>query len=387
VKYFAGGLAMTMMLVTVVLVIRHQTSEIQQTVKESAREAARQGVDAAVEHAPETAQKAAGRVLDDIFRPGQSRTPQDPTRTPPEQQKAPQEPSSKAPEEASSKPPEEPSSKAPDEQAKAPQERPRPTDSSPLPQLPVPRMDPVGIVGGILDTAAHAAKTVDDFGQEFLPIDDEQERELGREVHRIVLKNQKRIDNPSAEARFKELAGPILAIRGRKGVNYTFTFLNDPTVNAFSHVGGYIYIHKGLLEVARTDIELQFVLGHEIGHVDLKHVLRGFTYSLPIGKWSHEVVAQLAQIAYYRIAVGYNQELEFEADEYGFRRMLKIGRTRDEALAFPTHFARYAVEKGWDKGNRRSDSVPGGVLQEVQNHFKTHPPADQRLKRLEGLKV
>jgi hypothetical protein len=370
-KYFAGGLAMAIMLVIVVLVIRHETADIRETVRESAKEAAREGVDRAVEHAPETAEKTAGRVLDDILRPGQSRAPRDPARTPQEQQKAPQEPSSKARE----------------EQAKAPQERPRPTDSSPLPQLPLPRMDPVGVVGEILDTAAHAAKTVDDYGQEILPIDDEQERELGREVHRIVLKNQKRIDNPSTEARIKELAEPILAIRGRRGVNYTFTLLNDPTVNAFSHVGGYIYVHKGLLEVARTDVELQFVLGHEIGHVDLKHVLRGFAYSLPIGKWSHEVVAQLAQIAYYRIAVGYNQELEFEADEYGFRRMLKIGRTRDEALAFPAHFARYAVEKGWDKGNRRPASIPGGVLQEVQNHFKTHPPADQRLKRLEGLKV
>jgi len=319
-KYFAGGFAMAMMLVIVVLLIRRGTAEIRETVKESAKDAARAGVDRAVERAPEMAEKTAGRVLDVIFKPGQSRTP-------------------------------------------------------------------AGVVGEILDTTTHAAKTVDDFGQELLPIDDEQERELGREVHRIVLENQKRIDDPSTDAKIKQLAEPILAIRGRKGVNYTFTLLNDPTVNAYSHVGGYIYLHKGLLEVARSDIELQFVLGHEIGHVDLKHVLRGFTYSLPIGNWSHEVVAQLAQLAYCRIAVGYSQELEFEADEYGFRRLLKIGRTREEALSFPAHFARYAVEMGWDKGNRRPSSTPGAVLQEIQDHFRTHPPADQRLKRLEGLKV
>jgi hypothetical protein len=371
-KYFAGGLAMSLMLVIVVFVIRHETSEIRQTVKDSAKEAAREGVDAAVEHAPETAEKTAGRVLDDIFKPRQSRTPQDPAPAPSEQQKGPQEPSSKTPQ----------------EQAKAPQPGPKPTDSLPLPQMPsIPRIDPVGVVGEILDTATHAAKTVDDYGQEYLPLDDEQERELGREVHRIALKNQKRIEDPSTEAKLKELAEPIIAICGRKNVNYTFTIIHDPTVNAFSHVGGYIYVHKGLLEMARPDVELQFVLGHEIGHVDLKHVLRGFTYAVPIAKWSHEVVANLAQIAYHRIAVGYSQELEFEADEYGFRRMLKIGRTREEALTFPAHFARYAIEKGWDKTNRRSDAIPGAILQEIQDHFRTHPPADQRLKRLQGLKT
>ena len=359
-KYFAGGITTAAcMLVIVVLVIRHETAKMRQSLKTGAIEAARDGVDAAIERAPEAAAKTAGRVLDTVLKP-QSRTPQDPA----------------------------PQQKGPQEEAHAPPHTPGPTDSLPPPQNPMPpRIDPVGIVGGILDTATHTAKTVDDLAQAYLPLDDEQERELGREIHRIALRAQKCIEDPSIEAKIKELAGPIVAIRGRKNVNYTFTIIDDPNINAFSHAGGYIYVHKGLLQVARSDVELQFVLGHEIGHVDLKHVLRGFSYTLPVAQWTHEVVAQLAQIAYQKIALGYSQELEFEADEYAFRRMLKIGRTREEALAFTAHFARYASEKGWDQGNRRSSSTPTAIMQEIQNHLRTHPPADQRLKRLEGLKT
>ena len=69
----------------------------------------------------------------------------------------------------------------------------------------------------------------------------------------------------------RELQRPSLRICRRKTMHYTFTIVDDPAVNAFSHLGGFVYVHTGLLKMARQDWELEFVLAHEIGHVDLKH--------------------------------------------------------------------------------------------------------------------
>ena len=100
---------------------------------------------------------------------------------------------------------------------------------------------------------------------------------------------------------------------------------------------------------------------------------------------THDVVGKLANVAYHLIALGYSEDLEFDADEYGFRALIRIGRSRDETLAFSRRFLQYVRAKGMEAGRRKPDSVPGAVVQEIENHFRSHPPAEDRLKRLEAI--
>ena len=62
---------------------------------------------------------------------------------------------------------------------------------------------------------------------------------------------------------------PFKAILSRKDLALKFSIIEADEVNAFSHVGGYIYFNTGLLEIISTDAELQFVVGHEIAHLEL----------------------------------------------------------------------------------------------------------------------
>ena len=64
-------------------------------------------------------------------------------------------------------------------------------------------------------------------------------------------------------------------MRSRKELDYTFTILDSEAVNAFSHPGGYIYVTRGLMDWIGEDENyvLQFVLAHEIYHVDQRHAL------------------------------------------------------------------------------------------------------------------
>lgn len=49
---------------------------------------------------------------------------------------------------------------------------------------------------------------------------------------------------------------------------------NPPMVNAFVYGGKYIYVYTGLLDSAQSDDELAVVLGHELGHSLLQHMIR-----------------------------------------------------------------------------------------------------------------
>lgn len=60
---------------------------------------------------------------------------------------------------------------------------------------------------------------------------------------------------------------------GRDDITYHFTILNDDSVNAFSTPGGYVFITRGALRQMRDEAELAGVLGHELAHVNQRHVL------------------------------------------------------------------------------------------------------------------
>ena len=61
---------------------------------------------------------------------------------------------------------------------------------------------------------------------------------------------------------------------------YQFKCVNVADINAFALPGGYIYVNRGLLQVADNEAQLAGVLGHEISHVALRHGTSQVTKSL-----------------------------------------------------------------------------------------------------------
>lgn len=52
---------------------------------------------------------------------------------------------------------------------------------------------------------------------------------------------------------------------------------NDTTLNAFCTPGGYIYFYTGIIKYLENESELAGVMGHEMGHADLRHSTRQMT--------------------------------------------------------------------------------------------------------------
>lgn len=61
----------------------------------------------------------------------------------------------------------------------------------------------------------------------------------------------------------------------KRSRDFVFGILDDDaSVNAFSTPGGYVFITSGLVRDLGSESELAWVLGHEVGHVDLEHNLK-----------------------------------------------------------------------------------------------------------------
>ena len=100
------------------------------------------------------------------------------------------------------------------------------------------------------------------------------ELQLGSQIHELI-KTLNDFDE-SGEFRHQVLdaAETLLESRPRKDLDYTFTVLASDEVNAFSHPGGYIYVSRGLLKFLDGDAAgLEFVLAHEMAHIELGHAL------------------------------------------------------------------------------------------------------------------
>jgi predicted Zn-dependent protease len=99
-----------------------------------------------------------------------------------------------------------------------------------------------------------------------------QEAQLGREQHKQVLAQfGGAYDDPKLQAYVKNIGERLKDATEFKGEEFTFTLLNSDVVNAFALPGGYVYVSRGLLALARDEAELAGVLGHEIGHVRAHH--------------------------------------------------------------------------------------------------------------------
>ena len=236
------------------------------------------------------------------------------------------------------------------------------------------------LIGDLFKLGQEVIKAADEVGQEIFALTLSEENKIGKEVYQTVRKEDKIIESTETKARLERLARPLIAKTKRKGIKYTFSILEDEEINAFSHLGGYIYVNKGLLDDVNTDSELQFVLGHEIAHVDLKHCVETVTYAARASELANdENAGQLIQIAYKLVSLGYSEEQEYEADAWAFRKMLASGATRSEASLWTK---KQAEEDGASANKARPQTLEEELIAEVENHFSSHPPSKERHERL-----
>ena len=126
----------------------------------------------------------------------------------------------------------------------------------------------------------------------------------------------------------------------RPHMPYSFRAVNSPVANAYTFAGGSCAITRGLLLEMENEASLASVLGHEIGHVNMRHRAQSATQSIlanlvVVGATvyvaeKHEDYAALAaglgSIAAGALLATYSRADEREADDLGMDYAVAVGQ-------------------------------------------------------------
>ena len=95
---------------------------------------------------------------------------------------------------------------------------------------------------------------------------------MGKQVASDAERELALINNGKANAYISAL-GQQLASKAPNENKFPFSFkiVDDRSINAFALPGGPIYIHRGAIEAADNEAQLAGVIGHEMGHIILRH--------------------------------------------------------------------------------------------------------------------
>jgi predicted Zn-dependent protease len=120
--------------------------------------------------------------------------------------------------------------------------------------------------------------------REIVLVSESQEIAMGQESDVQAREEYGVVDNAALQAYVQAMGRKLVAVSHRPNLEWHFTVVDSPVVNAFAIPGGYVYLTRGILAYLGNEAELAGVIGHEIAHVTARHTVRQLTR------------AQLAQI-------------------------------------------------------------------------------------------
>lgn len=176
-------------------------------------------------------------------------------------------------------------------------------------------------------------------GVQLSRLNDNQEAELGRQINAELTRSQVRIvRDPALTAYVNQIGQRLAANSDRPNIRYTFQVVEQNSINAFATMGGYVYVHRGLLNAADNEAQLASVIGHEIGHISGKHALNQMRQAavqqglLAAGGLDRSTAVNLGvQLA---LRLPNNRRDEYDADERGLRTLSRAGYAQSEMVAF-----------------------------------------------------
>ena len=230
-------------------------------------------------------------------------------------------------------------------------------------------------VGSTLDTAARAApKSEGELAAE--------EIALGPEIAGRILGARPLWDDASAQQRVNLVGRWVASQTSRPELPWTFGVIDTSEVNAFAAPGGFILVTRGLYELLSSDSELAAVLGHEISHcVQRDHY-----------KVIHK--QELATVgkdqAVRNVTVGNDSVAGSYARRYAEKNGAAIMLTSldreaeyrsDEAAEF--YLARAGMNPLTLYAVLQKLTALGSESASLAQLYKTHPPLDARLDRID----
>lgn len=241
--------------------------------------------------------------------------------------------------------------------------------------------------GGVLGSLAPGLGSLLGGAAKVMPKSEEElsaeELALGPAIAGRVLGARPLWREAAAQQRVNQVGRWLASQTSRSDLPWTFGVIDTPEVNAFAAPGGYVLITRGLYELLSSDSEVAAVLGHEISHcVQRDH------YNV-IRKQQLTTMGKNAVVG--RLDAGSGSMAESYARQY----VEKHGATI--LLTSLDRGAEYRADEAAEIYLARAGLNPLAVYAVLQKMtalgsksaglaqlYKTHPPLDARMDRIDG---
>ncbi|MDC6366672.1 MULTISPECIES: M48 family metallopeptidase [Flavobacteriaceae] len=196
-----------------------------------------------------------------------------------------------------------------------------------------------------------------------------QKKQIGEANYEQILKKNKLLKEYPNKRNIQHTFSNLIR-HANSSTKFKLHVLSSSDINAFTMIGGHIYLTTGLLSYIDSMDELAFILGHEIGHHEKLHLERKIkkimATSTFFGKTGIDEFTKIAIDLNNKFSAPFDQINEYEADKYGFELAKKAGYD-------VSHFADFF--KKLEKNERRS------ILVKLNS---THPFSSDRRRCLES---
>lgn len=157
---------------------------------------------------------------------------------------------------------------------------------------------------------------------------DKTEEMLGEATWTLIEKSETEIHSKAVTTALDTMINRICVANDIDRSKIKVHVFQKDEVNAFALPDNYLVVYSGLLNEAKNEEEVIGVLGHEIGHMQKKHVMKKLVkeiglsalISITTGNKGGEVAKQAAKVL---SSTAYDRTLESEADMTSVDYMLK----------------------------------------------------------------
>lgn len=187
---------------------------------------------------------------------------------------------------------------------------------------------------------------------------------------------------PTGNAYSKRLARLTKGMSNADGIPLNFKVYQTTEVNAFACPDGSVRVYSALMD-ALTDDELLGVLGHEIGHVALRHSHKAWRDALlrsaasdALGvvsnKWARLSDSMLGSLSSVAISAKHSRYHETEADDFGYEFLKQCGKDP------------MVMVKMFEKLKKLSNQGSSSRYSKWLGAFSSHPNFDERIERIKA---
>ena len=207
----------------------------------------------------------------------------------------------------------------------------------------------------------------------------EQEVQLGQQAATDAERQLPMLNDRSVTSYVNTIVRRLAQVAPYRDYPYQARVVNSSDINAFALPGGLIYVHRGLIEAARTEGELAGVVAHEMAHVALRHgtaqVSKAYAAQLGVGalgqilgggRQNSQVWNVVGNLGLSTLFLKFSRNAEDEADSLGARMMAEAGYNPVEMANF------FDVLQAQQRRNPSS----------VEQFFSSHPAPANRSQHI-----